>query len=96
MPLAKAQNSEISLEDLSPKPNPSGYTSYSPEEQKNLVAYIKQCKIDKKNLHSTREAYRDCQDKVGGKLLWWQTPVGVVSIGLGGLVLGLIVGGVSK
>ena len=85
-PSTRADSSGI----LNLNPNPSGYTSYSPKEQKHLANYIKQCKLDKKDLADTREAYDSCRDKVAGKLFWWQTPYGAISLGLGAFALGVV------
>lgn len=93
---AKAQSLDVEKTVLTNSPNPSDYTSYSPLEQENLVAYIKQCRLDKKNLADTKEAYLGCQDKISGKLLWWQTPTGVLSISFGSVLLGFVLNGAVK
>jgi len=63
----------------------------SPTERSGLVKFIRQCDINSRNLKSTQAALKTCQDgRVGIEL--WQTPVGVVSIGFGALIVGLVVG----
>ena len=69
---------------------PAGSSCYDKEEMGALSAYKKNCDLCQMNLKSTQETLVSFQKKNAGQLLWWQTPVGVISIGVGGLALGLL------
>lgn len=87
---ARADSFALKVETL-PSPNPSGYTSYSPEKQKDLVAYIKNCEVKKKDLKDTKDSLDACRVKIGKDLQYWQKPSGAITLG----VLILLLGGVA-
>lgn len=73
------------------KPNPSGYTSYSPNQQNNLVRFIKQCRVDKKDLVDIKDSHEVCRKQLGKELQLWQRPEGAITLG----ILIFITGGIA-
>lgn len=66
------------------------------EAQKDLSRFINQCVLIEKNLKSTDKAFNSCKDTVKRTNGWWQTPTGAVSLGLGGVILGILIGGLAN
>ena len=66
------------------------------EQQTNLQEYIKQCDLNEKNLESTKQAFDACTATVGSANGWWQTPTGAASLGLGGLIIGILLGSLAN
>jgi len=60
-------------------------------DQSNLAAFIKSCELSNKNLETTTKAYRKCSDSKRVKDAFWQTPLGVITIGLSSFLLGTLV-----
>ena len=71
------------------KPNAKGSLILGKDDQSKLATFIKDCELQKKNLASTQGTLEACQDKACS-IEVWQTPVGVVSIGFGSLLLGAV------
>ena len=86
--LARADSAEIP--NLKPD-SPTGHTSLDFMESKNLALYIKQCKVDKKDLKDVKDSYDLCRGKIGKELQLWQRPEGATTLG----VLIFLLGGVA-
>lgn len=71
--------------------SPTGYLHLDIDQQKSLAEYIKQCQVDKKDLESTKNAYKICVDKNEIAPAWWQTPWGVIGIAVVGASMGALV-----
>lgn len=91
----RADESGLEKLNLTPAAH-NGVLYVDKEEQKDLAAYIEVCEVAKKDLGDTTKAYNSCLGKLDGTLPWWQTPVGVGSVGVAGLLLGILVAGLGK
>jgi len=80
-----AMSSEVDL--LSPRE-----ISLDEKQMENLSVFIKECKVAKMDLSDIKVAYNRCSEKDGLGLAFWQTPWGLVSIGLGSIAAGIIIG----
>ena len=81
---------KITLPDLTPN-TPVG-THLDEKQVGNLAKFIKKCKVQEKDLQDTQVAYDKCTSKDGVGIAFWQTPWGVVSIGVTALAVGLAIG----
>ena len=87
MPLAKAE-----IRTLKVKPN-SVLLQLDTKEQSDLSKFIKQCRVDKKKLKITSDAYDKCNTTQGVTYSWYQKPMGITALVLGGLAAGFALGG---
>ena len=82
VPYAKAVNFKT-------KPNSQGTMILSKTDQSNLATFITDCEITELDLNATKNFLNKCRDETCNVEIW-QTPLGVVSIGFGSLIIGAL------
>lgn len=70
------------------KPQPSGYSCFSPEDIGHLATYKKTCDVCKYDLRATKSTLQNCIDHGAPATKWWADP----NIVIGGFAISLSLG----
>ena len=84
MPYAKADPVQISITSN------ENSKILAPDEKTALGRYIKQCRLWKKDLQDTREAFETCSEKSNNEA-WYQSTPAIVGFVIMGFVTGFLI-----